>query len=247
MKFLIGIFIIAITFVCSRFEFADTPHIQRVQQMRMNYELTKSSLNTQRKDFNERYIHSQSAEEQAEILQESRALLLQSLTEKIFPAWYGTAWGFYGMTRTPGEGEIACGSFVVFTLQDAGFQIPTRMAQQPSENIIKNVVGTTGIKRFSNHAPMDTIIEWIRQQGEGIFLVGLDIHVGFVIFRNNRISFCHASYYSPQKVVNQEVLEPSPLVDSQYRVLARLFRDDMLKKWLSGRSFPVTYDYFRVQ
>ena len=85
------------------------------------------------------------------------------------------------MTRTPGEGEIACGTFVVFTLQDMGFQIPTRMAQQPSENIIKNVIGTTTIKRFSNHAPMEDVIAWIQQEGEGIFLVGLDIHVGFII------------------------------------------------------------------
>ncbi len=245
MKLLIGILIIAMTIVCFWLDVADTPHIQHVQQARMNYEYTTSSLTTQRKDLNKRYIHSQTAQEQAEILQESRALLVQNLTEHIFPAWYGTSWGFYGMTRTPGEGEIACGTFVVFTLQDVGFQIPTRMAQQPSENIIKNLVGTTDIKRFSNHAPMDKVIEWIQQRGEGIFLVGLDIHVGFILFRNNRITFCHANYYSPQKVVNQEVLEPSPLVDSQYRVLAKLFTDDMLKKWLSGQSFPVTYDYFK--
>ena len=76
------------------------------------------------------------------------------------------------------------------------------------------------------------------------FFVGLDIHVGFIISQKNRITFCHANYYPPGEVMNQEVSEHSPLVDSQYRVIAKLFADDMLKKWLMGQSFPVTHNYY---
>ena len=164
----------------------------------------------------------------------------------MFPAWYGTRWAFNGMTRTPGEGEIACGTFAVFTLQDVGFRIPTRMAAQPSENIIKNLIGNSTVKRFSNHTPMSKVIEWLGERGEGLYLVGLDIHVGFIVYENDTMEFCHASYYDPPRaVVSQEVTEKSPLTDSGYRVVGKLLADDMIKKWLLGEEFQVTYDYFR--
>jgi hypothetical protein len=120
------------------------------------------------------------------------------------------------------------------------------MADQPSEYIIKNLVGTAGIRRFTGHAPMAAVVEWLKRSGEGLYLVGLDIHVGFVIYRKGRLEFCHSSYYQPQRrVVSQGVAERSPLTDAQYRVLGKLLSDEMLRKWLAGEAFPETFDHFR--
>ena len=73
----------------------------------------------------------------------------------------------------------------------------------------------------------------------------MDIHVGFIINQNDNITFCHSSYYDPpRRVVNQGLMEKSPLTDSGYRVIGKILDDQMIEKWISEESFPVTYDYF---
>lgn len=168
------------------------------------------------------------------------------ITEKIFPAWYDTKWGFNGITRIPGEGEIACGSFVIFTLQDAGFNVPTEMYKQPSENIIKNLTLPKYIKRFPNKQTLEKIENWIRSMGEGLYIVGLDIHTGFIIFKDNKLTFCHSSYYNPPlSVVNQDFYEKSPLTDSNYRVIGKILTSEMIEIWLNNKEIKLRYNYFR--
>jgi hypothetical protein len=180
------------------------------------------------------------------ILKKSGKEIFNYLTNDIFPAWYGTPWSFSGNSKNPGEGSIACGYFVVHTLQDAGFKIPGKMAKQPSENIIKNLIDPKYIKRFPASIKMKKVIDWIRSQGEGLFIVGLDIHVGFIIHKNNRITFCHSSYYNPPlKVVNENIIFRNPLTDSKYRVIGKILGDKMMLKWINGEAFAVKYDYFK--
>ena len=102
------------------------------------------------------------------------------------------------------------------------------------------------IKRFSSSMGMQKITKWIRRQKEGLFIVGLDIHVGFIIFKNGKISICHSSYYDPPlKVVNENIKNHSPLTDSKYRVLGKILDNQMMKKWLNKKFFTLKYDYFR--
>jgi hypothetical protein len=56
--------------------------------------------------------------------------------------------------------EIACGAFVVFTLQDTGFAIPSKMANQPAENIIRNLISPSEMKKFWNAAPLTPSVEY---------------------------------------------------------------------------------------
>ncbi len=199
-----------------------------------------------REEFRRRYADASTPEEQKQIVEEARQFLFNFLTDTIFPAWIGTPWSFNGNTREPKKGSVACGVLVVNTLRDAGFRIPVTMSRQPSENIIKNLVGTQSLRRFSNSAPMSRVQRWIVKNGEGIYLVGLDIHVGFIIYKNETISFFHSSYYNPPLcVVNQDISEKSPLTDSRYRVLGKLLTDEMVVKWIRGETFPLKYDYFR--
>lgn len=217
-----------------------------VEHLRATYDVTKAWIDGRRQDLAARYRAAATDQDRSAILAESRALVVQTLTERIIPAWYGTPWTFGGQTRIPGTGSIACGSFVVSTLADAGFRIPANMAAQPSENILKNLIGTKDLRRFPNRAAMDDVIDWVKSQGDGVFVVGLDIHVGYVINANGRITFRHASYYKPPlAVTSQDVREQSPLTDSRYRVLGKLLTDEMLVKWLLGQPFPITFDYFK--
>ena len=221
---------------------------QDLEKLRNAYSVTKEEMQKRKDDFRVRYEAAESVGEKHKIIEESRDYVFATLTENIFPAWYGTTWGFNGTSRIPGKGKIACGTFVVYTLQDVGFNIPSykRMAQQPSENIIKNLIGPSHLKRFWNSVPMKKVLAWVRSQGEGLFVVGLDIHVGYIISKGGKITFCHSNYYNPPlMVVNQDAMDRSPLTDSKYRVFGKILDDQMMIKWLKGEPFPLTYDYFR--
>jgi hypothetical protein len=209
------------------------------------YNDLKTAVILKQQQIREQYLRCASDEDKSAVLDSTSGYLFKILTENIFPQWYGTRWDFNGVSRTPGQGGIACGSFVVFTLQDAGFNIPSKMYRQPSENIIKNLTDETNIKRFSNHVSMERIIEWIKLKGEGLYIVGLDIHVGFIIYAGRKMTFCHSNYYDPpQHVENQDILDISPLTESNYRVLGKILTKDMIKKWIFGEPFKLKYNYF---
>ena len=79
-----------------------------------------------------------------------------------------------------------------------------------------------------------------------MFVVGLDVHVGFIINNGGKMTFCHSNYYNPPRmVVNQDAMERSPLTDSKYRVFGKILDDQMMIKWLKGAKFPISHDYFR--
>lgn len=225
----------------------DVAKAQDVNRLRNEYLSTKEEVTKKQNEFRDQYNQVASNNERSEIVHEVRSYIFETLTERIFPAWYGTPWGFNGTSRVPGERKIACGTFVIYTLQDAGFKIPSRMSRQPSENIIKNLISSADIKRFSN-ASIERVLNWIRTKGEGLYIVGLDIHVGFIINTGDKITFCHSSYYNPpMKVVNQDAMDRSPLVDSRYRIVGKILDDQMVTKWILGESFAITHDYFSGQ
>ncbi len=116
-------------------------------------------------------------EKQDEIIIEAQNYLL-TISDEFFKAWYNTPWTFHGHSQTPQEGSIACGYFVTTTLRDMGFNIPRiKWAQQASEYLIKKV--SSDITRF-HKKPMADIVSYIESKGEGLYIIGLDCHVGYI-------------------------------------------------------------------
>jgi hypothetical protein len=170
-----------------------------------------------------------------EVLDEARSAVLESVSEDIFPAWYGTEWDFYGTSQTPGQGQIACGYFVSTVLRDAGFEVErVRLAQQASENIIKSLVPSEAIRRYSRES-VDGVLDEIEEQGDGLYLVGLDYHVAFVLREGERLDMCHSSVLDPGAVVC-EPARSAPAMSSGYHVTGQLLQEPMLEAWLGGAS-----------
>lgn len=165
------------------------------------------------------------------IIEAAQDYLLTTITTDFFNHWYGTEWDFNGTTRTPGEGKIACGYFITTVLTDAGFKIPrVHWAQQASEYYIQRM--TTDIKRYSG-ASMEKVITYFKEREDGLYVVGLDSHVGFVYKRGKKLQFVHASYYNPKEGVKSENLDSkNPLSASEYRVIGRVLDKEMVRKWL---------------
>jgi hypothetical protein len=78
--------------------------------------------------------------------------------------------------------------------------------------------------------------DWLRAQGEGLYAVGLDNHVGFNRVTGTGALFIHSNYYQREIGVMAEPLEgPNPLADSHYRYIGKLLGDDMVRRWLEDR------------
>ncbi len=154
------------------------------------------------------------------------------LTNKIFPYWYGTHWDFNGTTQTPNEGSIACGYFVTTTLRDLGVDINrVKLAQCASEEMIKKLVTEDNIYRFSNKS-IEEFEQTLKEKGNGIYVVGLDNHTGFLYLSEEGNYFIHSSGARPFKVVKEKFMESSLLMKSKYRVAGKLSGDKkLLSNW----------------
>lgn len=165
-----------------------------------------------------------------------RNYIFNKITSDIFNYWYGTQWSFYGQTTIPRKGTIACGYFVTTVLSDAGFNIPrTKWAQLASEIFIKKL--TRDLKRF-HEKPIDEVSKFLKSRGNGIYLIGLDCHVGFLYVKNEIIRFVHSNYFQPSIGVMSESLETyNPLLTSRYRILGRLLDDKMIINWIINAKY----------
>jgi len=167
----------------------------------------------------------------------ARNYLLEFISTEIFPHWYGTEWDFNGMSRIPKKGKIACGYFVTNVLTDVGFKIPRiKWAQSASEVFIKKL-SKNNIKRFSG-VSISVIENYLKKSGNGLYLIGLDAHVGFITIKDKKIRFIHSSYYKPEiGVLSEKIDTKNPLNDSNYRIIGKLFSDEMILKWINKSNY----------
>lgn len=181
-----------------------------------------------------------STKEKKKLITQVRTKLEKTLTENIFPAWYGTPWDFNGTSNRPGEGKIACGYFVSTTLKHIGFNINRfKLAQQPSQRIISTFVNKDSMD-ISSRRSLAHVKRKLITSGDGIYIVGLDTHVGYLVVKDTRITFIHSSYYRPhRKVVAEPYDTKNPLSDSKYRVVGKLFHDQMVSNWLNAKPYKI--------
>lgn len=199
------------------------------------YRDSLSAIDGRRRELLLEYQSAESEDARAGVLRKAHEEIFRSVVESIIPFWYGTPWDFYGTTQEPGIGAIACGYFVTTVLRDAGFAVDlVGLAQQPSELIIRSLVGPGSIRCFSN-VPMGVFAESVETWGPGLYVVGLDIHVGFIVHDSEGIHFLHSAYAGPLCVVREQALSSPFLEASRYRVLGKLTGErGLAMKWLTG-------------
>ena len=202
-----------------------------------SYDKAVSQLSQDRLKLAASYRSAKSAKERAEIVAQARARLLESIDRDLIPAWFGTPWEFYGHSERPGEGTIACGYFVTTVLRDAGLKVErVRLAQQASELIVKTVSPEERIVRLRG-VTRAQVVEEMRKRGDGLYVIGLDFHVGFLRLQGESARFCHSSYLG-ERVVVCEKAEDSPAMASDYTVVGEALGDVRVLDWLRGQPIP---------
>lgn len=196
------------------------------------YETLKLDISIRKKRLSQNYQAAENEAEREIVLARSRTLL-ESILPEMMRCWLGTQWDYNGISETPGDGKIACGYFVNTVMRDAGFSLPRiKLSQQPSQTILGAFVPRasmtirTGMDYPSFHAMLLT-------RSAGIYIVGLDKHVGFIVHDGTEIHFIHASGSAPWCVVDETKENAAALQRSHYRVIGNVTAQrDTLKKWL---------------
>lgn len=123
--------------------------------------------------------------------------LHKELVNSIFPYWYGTQWDYNGYTNTPNQGVIACGYFVSTTLKHVGFTLNRYdIAKMYSSNIVKVLC----FNDYWVESEFDTFLLRMEEQPDGIYIVGLSNHVGFIERDHGRTYFIHSNYFGDNGV-----------------------------------------------
>ena len=236
---------LAVGFLCdsvgaSEHLYSDSLTEEKVRECRQSYGGNREKLEAYRqKTFRSYQKATESGKK--DIVQAARRELEKQMRGEIFPAWDGTVWDFNGISRVPGEGKVACGYFVSTCLVHLGFQVSRiRLAQQPSQRIIETFMPKSERNILAGGVSMEKVRAYLKTQGDGIYIVGSDTHVGFVSVEGDDMAFIHSSYYRPDAVVKTEKVDSkNPLSDSKYRVFGKIFADDMVIKWLGGHKYVV--------
>jgi hypothetical protein len=222
---------------CSLHSHADEARILAEKQK--TYPKLVASIETQRLKFADRW-KAADAEKQATILVEARAFIEKTIIDKLFPCWMGTTWDFNGVSQQPGEGAIACGYFVSTVLRDAGYKVErAKLGQQASQIIIKTMTSDDHIKITSNSS-MENMVQVFKNRGDGLYIVGLDKHAGFVTVKGDEMTFVHSSYYTPPLAVCAEPIQgKNPFANSKYRVIGKIPDDASVKRWITGEKIEL--------
>jgi len=177
-------------------------------------------------------------------LRQARGVFEDAIVEQLAPRWRGTHWAYAGTSQVPKEGAIACGYYVSTLLRDAGLKVErVKLAQQASERIILSLTGEANVKRFRN-VSLGRFLEGVYGMGDGLYVVGLDYHVGLLFVAGGQGRFIHSSNVGcPSRsggcVIDEPAGESLALKHSRYRVVGRISADDgLMRKWLRGKAVP---------
>ena len=176
-------------------------------------------------------------EEEERVLAEARFLLENGLP-RLMRCWLGTPWDFHGSAHQPGSDAVACGYFVSSVLQDAGFNVEWgKLAQQPSQGIIATFLPREDMNiRVGDD--YDEFMDAMQTSESGVYLVGLDSHVGFLVVSPADLRFIHSSGSPPHCVVDEARENAGTLKRSRYRVVGNITSNHaVLRSWLENSRF----------
>ena len=201
------------------------------------YSEAVGNLQATRDGLLEKYHQARGTAERRAVIEVARKELVAGIFGELMPHWYGTPWDFNGTTETPGDGEIACGYFVSTILRDAGFDVERyRLAQQASQKIIRSLTDRDHMVSFHG-GKFGDFVRGMGELGDGLYIIGLDRHVGFIVQLGGESFFVHSDGGANRCVVREPTGEAPVLRRSRYRIVGRVSADDaLIGRWLSGEK-----------
>lgn len=203
------------------------------------YATLKTDLERWREKLAARLKTARTAKERAAVEADAR-VILETALPAMMHCWLGTPWDFNGTADGPGKGKVACGYFVATVLQDAGFQVDRyRLAQQPSENILRSFVPKSACTLAVGEEYKSFAAD-VSGREPGVYVIGLDTHVGFVIVKNGAFRCIHSSGSRPWCVVDEDSARAGVIQRSNWRMLGNLTGNPgVIRRWLKAEKIEV--------
>lgn len=217
---------------------AITDSVPLTRHPKGSYELTCRRILSKRDSFFRLY---NGAAEKEPILGMAGKYLDSVLIDKVLPFWYGTPWDFEGHTNEPGNGTIACGYLISTTLKHLGLNINRyRLAQQSAYNEIRTL--TLGEEPEYFFSSFEQLME--ANLPAGVYVVGLDSHVGYLLSRDEMLFFIHSNPFGDSGGVEAEWASASEMLaySNSYCLSGLSNNKAFLRKWLSKENVPICYD-----
>jgi len=173
------------------------------------------------------------------VYSDGRALLIKTMSDSMFVCWYGTGWDFNGTSTTPRDGDIACGYFVTTLILHAGFDLQrVKLAQCASSSMINTLSPKGDVKIISNNQ-VQKVKDHILSKPDGIFILGLDNHTGFVVKKGTSLRFVHSNYTAGvDKVVSEDFDKSSVIQNNGYFVIGNFTgSDSTMEKWINKTPY----------
>lgn len=213
----------------------------KAADVQQQYKSLCTHMEDKRKSLAKEYSSATTKTDSAVVIKKARTYLERVMTDSLFVYWYGTDWDFNGVTQEPRKGLIACGYFVTTTLQQAGLPIRRSwMAQQASSVMIRALCESSNVKTISNNQ-LDKLKKYLLAQDDGIWIIGLDNHTGFIVKKGSSLDFVHANYLPPKKVARVTMEDCEIIKSSGIYVVGKIFAGERaLKAWLTGDGAAIS-------
>lgn len=159
------------------------------------------------------------------------------LLNDLIPHWYKTKWDFNGYTDIPNQGVVACGYFVSTVLKHAGCNLNRyTIAQQNPLNEAKTYALRDSVEIFNvDSRQLQTI--FIQNNVEGVYFVGLDFHVGFLLFRDKELYFIHSNYINSEGVkIEKTIYSEAFNAASSYRISKISTNPKFIDYWMKSKE-----------
>lgn len=200
------------------------------------YETLKQQLEAEDAQLRQRLIRTAPpASRRAEL----RRRLLRRI-DGLFQRWEGSRWGLgLPQSTVPHRGKTNCGLFVAVVLRDAGFRLPIwKFNRQAAYDGIRSLAPRRAI-RYLHGTSMAQLTAAVRRMGPGLYLIGLDFHIGFLrVTSRGDVRFVHSSYVT-KRVEDEPAATSAPIVQSRSRMVGKLLEEGMLRAWMQRRRLRV--------
>ena len=201
------------------------------------YNSVKNSIRLRKAKLNSKKISHDS------LFLNAKTLFENAIINELVPFWYGTEWDFNGYTEIPKKGYIACGYLVSTVLLHSGLSINRYLLAQQSPISEALSIQINDSVQIYYSGTKDFITTFKANNPEGLYFVGLDSHVGFLLYRSKELYFIHSSYLVPLCVVIEKAaISPAFNASSTYIVAQLSNNRNLIRCWLNNTPVKVVKD-----
>jgi len=210
-----------------------------------------AGIKSRQMELSRKWKSARKESEKAAIREIARDFVIRSITDDIIPAWMGTkwAWGHDDDASVPHQAgkRVSCSLFVTAVLQNVGLRLDHRPLWANARALyIQRTLAPklSDLNYYHGLSPLN-LGEKLAGLGDGLYAIGLNCHVGFLVVANKTARIIHSDYSDPETGVRSEQIATSQAILNSQQAgywVTPLFHDDrLIEFWLGDRVVNLGY------